>query len=52
MHPESLPESTFHEVADHALHDILDAIEAYVEAHDDTGRADIEYSEGVLTVKV
>ncbi|KXZ42691.1 hypothetical protein GPECTOR_124g491 [Gonium pectorale] len=53
MQPYSttLDEGQYHQVADHVMEDMHEKLEAYVEENDVDG-GDVEYSQGVLTVKL
>lgn len=46
-----IPEAQYHQLADHTLEDLLDRLEVYLEGLD-LDEADIEYSQGVLTMKL
>ena len=57
-----MPEGEFHKLADHTLEDLVDRIEVYVDELDlggggggeegDDDEVDVEYSQGVLTIRL
>lgn len=46
-----MPEIQYHQLADHALEDLLERIEEFLEVVD-VDDSDIEYSQGVLTIRL
>lgn len=46
-----MPEVQYHQLADHLLEDLLERLEEFLEAVD-LDESDIEYSQGVLTIRL